>query len=284
MPEWTSVEEIVQRFRLAVSSSDLPGVLDELKRKLVEAHPDRNGGDFPSPELKARFIDLQSSIEYVEQKSKVQNALVPMSQVSALVEAVTQAIVRREQAPTSPAQSYIQIVEEVRTRLRRAYLGPKISSGVALAVSSAVFAFMGSLKDHPILGNYVASQTFVNLLLFTWIASGFLFVFLWFREGQVEAQAEHLLSDEVLGEIFPLLCRMTIRRGRAHMRPGSFQVRDLAELNRLWWNWGRRAAEKYLDSERMESDDIRQAMHPAFRLARIVRGRSIDVSVAQKVA
>jgi hypothetical protein len=283
MTVWNSAEEITSRFRLAAPSGDLPGVLAELKRRMVEAHPDRNGGEFPTLDHKAEFIDLQSGIEYVEQLSRSQNALVPVTQVTALVEAMTQALARRERMPDLTSETHLKLIQDVRSSLRGAYFGPKITSGVALAISSGLFVFMGSLKDHPILGNLVREPSFGNLLITAWLASGGLFLLLWYRERQSESRADYLLSDEIISHIFPLLCETTVnpRRGR---RRGVFTVSELANLIETWWNWGRRTVERELEGPEVKSLRDDEVIRFLSRIIRLLRGRSIDASLSQRIA
>jgi hypothetical protein len=220
---------------------------------------------------------LQTAVEFVEEQRHAGTALVPVNQVTALMEAMSQALSRRDQSiEVASGSNRLQVRSDIYARLRRSYRGPKITSGSLLAVSSALFVFMGSLEKHPILGVYLQNWLFVRTLLYAWITSGILFLWFWYREGLAETQAEFLLSDEALSEVFPLLCHYAAHRSE---KKGAFRIDQLAYINARWWRSGRSRYSYY------RVGALRLPLVSALRrLVRLLKGDAVDITVAQKVA
>ncbi|PJL12869.1 hypothetical protein B9Y72_08785 [Stenotrophomonas maltophilia] len=187
--------KIVEQFELVADPTDTNSVLKALKKRLGELHPDRNGGSFTSDESRLNYHNIQSAIDSLESSG----ALVPLKEVTALVEALTKTMapLAGAQEETLRAQRIIHIKESVRAKHR----GIKVTSGTFLAISTALLAFMGSLKENPVLGKILEIQHVEMAILLAWIYSGALFALAWYREKKAESRAEFLSSEDGLDYI-----------------------------------------------------------------------------------
>jgi hypothetical protein len=96
-------------------------------------------------------------------------------------------------------------MREIRERVRAHHSSFKITSGTLLAISSGIFAFMGALKDNPVLGRLLEIPGAETVLLLVWVYTGLLFGMSWMRERQAETYAEFLTSDDGLRHTFQRL-------------------------------------------------------------------------------
>ena len=186
---------IVEQFELAADPTDSNSVLKALKKRLGELHPDRSGGSFTSDESRLTYHNIQSAIDSLESSG----ALVPLKEVTALVEVLT-----RTMAPLAGAQEEslrVQRIGRIKESVRAQHRGIKVTSGTFLAISSALLAFMESLKENPILGKLLEVQHADMVILVAWIYSGAFFALTWYRERRAESHAEFLSSEDGLSYI-----------------------------------------------------------------------------------
>ena len=183
---------IVEQFQLEADPMDRSSVLNSLKKRMGELHPDRNGGSFASDEARQTFHDIQTTIDSIEGSS----VLVPLNQVTAIVEILAKTV-----APLAAAQEEslkAQRITQIRESVRNQHRGIKITSSTFLAMSSALLAFMGSLKDNPVLGQVLELPNAGLVILSIWLYSGVFFAFTWLNERKAESRAEFLATDDGL--------------------------------------------------------------------------------------
>jgi len=75
------------------------------------------------------------------------------------------------------------------------------------SVTTALLAFMGLLKNHPVLGALNSNVYAKITLAAAWLISGSLFLIFWWREQLTEKRIDYLMSEECLVETFDSLCR-----------------------------------------------------------------------------
>ena len=197
---WTDVNEVTTELGLSSDPSDLQAIRQELRRRSAELHPDRNEGKFESQEAEERFHLLIEAKDYVDSVGKDATALVPVSQIPALMRALKEASTEPVEVRVSRLRSECR--DEYRSEHKRQYAFRKIGSGVFASICAFLFAFGNTLKDHPLLGSLAANQTAqVFLLVLCLYAAGF-FALTWFRERAEEGNLEWLMSEEGRREVF----------------------------------------------------------------------------------
>jgi hypothetical protein len=199
--QFPNLDEVVKRLGLDADPTDRASVIRALKARLADLHPDRTGGEFESEESRRAFLEAQAAIASVEAAEPT--ALVPLREVTSLVESLAKSV-----APLGAVQEEIlrtQRTREIRERVRAHHYSFKITSGTLLAISSGLFAFMGALKDNPVLGRLLGIPGVDLGLLVIWLCSGLLFGMSWLRERRAESYAEFLTTDEGLTHTFERL-------------------------------------------------------------------------------
>lgn len=186
---------IVEQFELEADPTDSSSVLKALKKRLGELHPDRNGGSFASEESRQNYHSIQSAIGSLE----ASGALVPLKEVTALVEAITKTM-----APLAGAQEEslrANRIAHIKESVRAEHRGIRVTSGTFLAISTALLAFMSSLKENPILGRILEFQHADTVILVAWIYSCAFFALSWYKEKRAESSAAFLSSEDGLAYI-----------------------------------------------------------------------------------
>jgi hypothetical protein len=148
MNEPVNIIDPVKRLGLDADPNDRANVVRALKERVKELHPDRTGGKFESEEAKCAFLEAQTTLATVEAAETM--ALMPLREITSLGEGLAKSVV-----PLGVLQEEIlrmQRTREIRERARAHHYSFKITSGTLLAISSGIFAFMGALKDNPLLG------------------------------------------------------------------------------------------------------------------------------------
>ncbi|WNH54493.1 hypothetical protein [Stenotrophomonas oahuensis] len=186
-----TLSEIVKKFELDADPTDSNGVLKALRKRLGELHPDRNGGDFASEESQLNYLRIQSAIESLEPSG----TLVPLKEVTALVETFTKAFapLAGAQEESLRAQRNSLIKESVRAQHR----GIKVTSGTFLAISTGLLAFMGALKENPVLGKILEIQHADMVILSAWLYSGAFFAIAWYRERERPNRAQNFSHQKM---------------------------------------------------------------------------------------
>lgn len=229
---WTSTEQIVKALRLVSQPDDFDGLKRELRTKLAELHPDKNGGAFSSPEDEGRYNGVSSAYEFVNLATRESTALIPVTQLPAIIKAVRDA----QLAPTQlqVGQLRAECREESRLDTHNRYALPRIGSGVFAAICASLFTFSGSLAEHPVLGTLAKSTTFqVSLLVLAGYA-GMFFLLTWVRERREDALADYLMSEKARREIFDQILRNT-HTVSEDATPRQFSVRNVMYVMEERW-------------------------------------------------
>jgi hypothetical protein len=192
---------VVKRLVLDADPTDRASVIRALKARLAELHPDRTGGEFKSEESRRAFLEAQAAMASVEAAEPT--ALVPLRDVTNLIQSLAKSV-----APLGAVQEEIlrtQRTREIRERVRVHHYPFKITSGTLLAITSGLFAFMGALKDNPVLSRLLKIPGVDLALLLIWLCSGLFFAISWLHERRAESYAEFLTTDEGLTHTFERL-------------------------------------------------------------------------------
>jgi len=228
MQVWTSPAEIVTEFGIEQHLSDPDSLRTELRKIVTALHPDKNEGAFASDEDKTKFLKAQSAIDFLEIHSRSAMAMIPVSQLPAIVSAFAQALAVRTPGEIQSLQASFLV--DAHTRISRKFLLPKIGSGVFAAVTGFLVAFPDKFANNPILGPILQERSTQIILFCLLFYSAIGFAFVWYKEKLAESRAEYLMSESALKHLFEILAGMGKLEGN-RKRISSGQILDVvAEL------------------------------------------------------
>ncbi|HHM9352429.1 TPA: hypothetical protein ACRNS9_004914 [Pseudomonas aeruginosa] len=198
MTTWTSIAEISKEFELAEYEAFPEELRAQLKKLAAPLHPDKNGGEFKGPAEKERYLRIQSAINFVEQQKGKSTVLIPISQLTGLITAISQGIVQTQ----NNQAAQVNFVEAVRSQISRKLFIPRIGSGAFAAITTFLFAFPEKFEKHVLIGSFLnTSFGQISMLILTFY-SGFAFLLTWMAEKNAESAAAYVTSEEALLEIF----------------------------------------------------------------------------------
>lgn len=226
MASWLSIIDIVDEFGLQAQGADFEAVRDELKKIMSSIHPDKNGGSFSSEDDKSRFLRIQEALRFLELSAQASSAMIPVSQLPAVISALSQALAIPSSSNAKALQS--NYMPDARARISRLYTLPKIGSGVFAAITGFLVAFSDKFDKHPILGPLLNERTSQMFLLMLMMYSGFFFLFSWYKEKQSETNAEYLMSESALGQLFEIITHELTKSGETR-RVSSLQICEAVE-------------------------------------------------------
>jgi len=228
MQNWTSSVEIAAAFGLEQYASDTESLRSEVKKLVASLHPDRNGGSFPSEADKTKFLRAKSAMDFLEAHSQSAMAMIPVSQLPAVVSAVAQALALR--TPSELPSLQASYLVDARQRISRQFFLPKIGSGVFAAITGFLVAFPDKFEKHLLLGPLLEGRLAQYFLLTLLGYSALAFALVWYKERLAESHAEYLMSEPALGRLFQVLLH-TAREDGEGTRVSSSQIFDaVAEL------------------------------------------------------
>jgi hypothetical protein len=170
--------------------------------------------------------------------------MIPVAQLPALVRSITDAI--QKQGNPEVERLEITFLEDFSKTRRRRYFMPRITSATLAAISGVLFAFPGSVANHPFAlaffsfwgkeprqidpGVYEipreSLQLFTLIFALAFFFFGAYFLLTWLREQREAVAAEYLVSEEGLRDAFSYLCSLSffdnIPQGKL-----TFSVRDV---------------------------------------------------------
>src|SRR5947209_20361749 len=95
MSTWLSAADVAQEFGLTGHTNDPAALRNELRKVMSELHPDKNAGDFKSDEEKKKFLHVKDALEFLDAQTQNAGALIPISQLPAIIKAFSEAIAPR---------------------------------------------------------------------------------------------------------------------------------------------------------------------------------------------
>jgi hypothetical protein len=137
--KWDNLREIGDYFELPPELETVQEIRRELRKQLLDVHPDKWGGVFPDRVTEDRYHQLTSALEYLDSEPPRGTALARMEDLNALL--VTLEGRAHEQRVTAETQTHRLI--------RQRYAIPKITSATFAAVTMFVFTLLGSFERHP---------------------------------------------------------------------------------------------------------------------------------------
>lgn len=233
--KWNSVAEIVESLNLKSSVSDIEAIKRELKAKMANIHPDRNGGKFSTKDDEITYKRYGSAHEYIAQIVAESRALISVSHLPDIIRAIHDTQLGATSAQINTLRT--ECLTESHSFAKKRYALPKVGSGVFAGICGFLFTFSGQLISHPVLGPYAKKPQVQMFLLGGALYSGMFWLLAWYREKKEEAHADWLVSedgrqhifrkllDEVGGPISAQHPRFTIRKIVDLIRGGDREFR-----------------------------------------------------------
>lgn len=215
---FTTLDQIKEEFKIAEETPE--AIREKLRLQQSLIHPDRNAGKFTSEEDEKLFHRLAGAIEFIDHRNDP-GALVSVSVVTDLTKAVTELV--KAQSPRPPNILYEQIRDEIRS-YRSRFRFPTIALSAITVVLSAVWIFPNTIKEHPILGNWLdpSSNIFAIMWLYALLITVVFWVLVWWREERQREFQESLKTEMVQNRIF--------RDFLSGFGKGNFALEDLVEF------------------------------------------------------
>ncbi|KGJ86467.1 hypothetical protein [Colwellia psychrerythraea] len=199
--QFNSIDMIKNEFNISEESIDtVRGILRNMQSSL---HPDKNGGEFKSVSEESNYHKLDSAINFIDSQKTSNSDLIAMSAVTDLTKAVTNLISSQNQGVnTSIALSTAlqRNSDGYKARMKM----PKIALTAVTAALSGLWLFPNTVKDHPVLSNYVNFND--SLTNFIWmylvISSVAFWIYTWRKEESIKENNERLKTETEQNRIF----------------------------------------------------------------------------------
>lgn len=188
MHQYTTIEQIKADFDLNLDSTDQ--IRSELKSKMKKCHPDKVDAKDWENGLKTEFLNITEAIEFIDTSKKENSALIPIAQVTELVQIIKE-IIPKNEVNTQEVKFENQLDSYLQERKETMKL-PKISISVITAIISFVWLFPQTVADHPVLKNYIS---FENRYFFIgWFVVLFYTIFFWVIISRKERREKNLIK------------------------------------------------------------------------------------------
>ncbi|HDU8571248.1 TPA: hypothetical protein RG687_001018 [Vibrio parahaemolyticus] len=174
-----------------------------LKSERASLHPDKNGNKFDSDESEARYHFISSALSHLDELEAKSRQLVPMSEVTKLVEVMSKSIALQNSPTSKDIENTSR--QNIRFELNRKYKGKKIGSGIVAGFLGFMITQAPNFEKNPVLKPFIGEPVFLHIMLIIGLCSAAMFFWLWFREGKEESFATYMLSEAPLRDIFEFL-------------------------------------------------------------------------------
>lgn len=201
MSDWKSVEDVAKEFGVKLDLAGDEGVRSELRRIMATLHPDKHGGEFASDSDKEKYLRAQKAVEFLD-AAKDSLAMIPVSQLPAIVTAVAQALSFQTQ---NPQVARATVLAEARSYISSRFILPKIGSGLFAGLIGLLVAFSDRFAEHPIIGPFLQNDISQSTLLSLMLMSAIGFACTWVIEQRSQAKAEYLMSEHAMAELYETL-------------------------------------------------------------------------------
>jgi hypothetical protein len=143
----------LKKYGIEIGSNEPDKVRDAIRAAQTDIHPDKTGGEFSDEDQKEKFLTLQQLLEQFNHETTVASQLVPLHQVSGMMETVLKAQAESLMSAMKPQKADIEqqsATEQLRKRLKHKYALPKISSAVIASLCFALISLLSNFKGHPL--------------------------------------------------------------------------------------------------------------------------------------
>lgn len=189
-----TLDSIIEQYEISYPQDDNATLADRIRQKMVAIHPDKTGGEFPSRDKKAEYLRLQQALDYVNSLLKPPKDLIPLSQVTALVEAVAKTISAK--STRTPEEAKRSCRNDIRIDLTRRQFVPRITSAAFAAGFAGLIGLSELTKDNPLYTKATQIPDVQIVFGIGLISSAVLFVFTWIREALEEQRVQWMMSED----------------------------------------------------------------------------------------
>ena len=225
------------RKKYGLTAKDREGLKEEIKQKLAELHPDKSGGEFRSDDEKQQYLRLSMAKGELDEILYSNSQLVPISVVKDLITVIDdkKQLLNQEKLEEKLKTSIARYINKAK---RKALL-PKISSAAIAAIVSFIWFFPNSLKNHPILKNWVDfDNPAFNMIWFFILSIAIAFwVVDYLRQNRQEELSSILQEEQFQNELFERFITVNKKRGKRRFTKSDFinflASRELEESERL---------------------------------------------------
>ena len=189
--------QIVELFELRVDPINTETVKKELRQKMADLHPDRNGGNFLSKEDEENYYKLKNAYDGLGNESLIpignEEILHELQALRGSLELVLVAQRLEFEAASKP-----QTKEDIKKEALGKYTPKKRGSAISASICLGIITLSKILDEFKIFPlNHVL--TWVLGILFCF--SGFSYIIFWLREEQAAWFTDWLTSEHGLNKI-----------------------------------------------------------------------------------
>lgn len=194
MDEWKTIDDIIAEFELNASKFDLKALKKELKSKRNKIHPDKTHGTFKSEEHKAKYFRLSHAIDFLDQLSSKELAMVPVYQITSIIEAVGKVLQPSTQINQAESNIRSMFSSRISTRIKI----PRISSVAIGALSAVLLVFWDYIRSDTAAYFLAGSESLRITWLVLLLTMCMVYIWTWLYEQRSQGYMEYLLSEASL--------------------------------------------------------------------------------------
>lgn len=241
LANWISLTDVAEEFDLKHSATDPSLLARDLKAIMTSIHPDKTNGEFESEGHKARFHRAKEAVDFVEARATVGTEMIPISQLPALVQAMSQALVLSRSSSSKELRT--DFVTDARAQISQRLFVPRLSSGAFAGASAFLFAFPEKIEKNPIFLPLMKSDVWQGFVLILLAYSILFFILTWYWEKRAEAHVERLMSESATAGLFTSIVDFA-RPNDGFEKISASQIRGILARDlgyrtgrsRLWWS------------------------------------------------
>ena len=121
--KWNNLAHMAQDLGLNSAPENIQELKSEIKKHIVEMHPDHSGGNFKSEKDKAQYHRFSDALDYCENHEKM---LIPLEATTALIQTVAESMALANREPIE--KRITKASKELQNKFNEKYKIPKISA------------------------------------------------------------------------------------------------------------------------------------------------------------
>lgn len=197
---YKSIEQITKEFELKNGSKE--DIRKQLKLRLKDCHPDKNGGVFKTAEHQVQFEKLSSAIEFLDTPVEIELR----REISDLSKIIMDFAIKKndDEVLIKKEENLSKKIESNVNNYASAHLFPKITSSIIAGLLSILWLFPKTISEHKILSKFIdiESPNFAIFWLLTLVCSGCIWLILTMRERRDKELKNSLKLDSVQNMLF----------------------------------------------------------------------------------
>lgn len=205
---FNSINDIKEHFGIEVEN--INDLRKELKKRLVNSHPDKTGGNFKGKTQQREHDELSEAIKFIDNSST--DLAIYRSELTELRKKVDELAALKENQNLLAKENITKLLEnhidDSVVRFQKKHYTLKISSLAATTIITSIWVFPTVVENHPVLKNILV----LNSIPFTiiWIGSLIFAGYIWYSTKRIEKKDKILKLnysiDTTQNIIFKLFC------------------------------------------------------------------------------